>query len=75
MGRSFSRKQRLYLAMLARFRCEACGTKLTTSLHGDHVLPHARGGATLLSNGQALCRDCNLKKGVQDHDHRHPRTS
>lgn len=73
MRRTFNRKQRLYLAMLAGFRCEACGAKLTASLHGDHVQPHSRGGPTLLSNGQALCDDCNLKKGVQNHDYRHPR--
>jgi 5-methylcytosine-specific restriction endonuclease McrA len=70
MRRCFNRKQRLYLAILAGFRCEACGAKLNSSLHGDHVQPHSRGGATLLRNGQALCDRCNLKKGVQGHDYR-----
>jgi 5-methylcytosine-specific restriction endonuclease McrA len=63
MRRTFSRKQRLYLAILAGFRCEACGEKLTQSLHGDHVQPFSKGGLTHLRNGQALCRQCNLMKG------------
>lgn len=70
MGRKFSRKQRRYLAILAGFRCEACGAALSTSLHGDHVQPHSRGGATLLSNGQALCPPCNLRKGTKHVDYR-----
>lgn len=29
---------------------------------GDHVYPHARGGSTVMSNFQALCRVHNLRK-------------
>ena len=75
MGRTFSRKQRLYLAILAGFRCEACGIALTLSFHGDHVTSHTRGGATLLRNGQALCDQCNSVKGSGGYDFRNPSTT
>jgi 5-methylcytosine-specific restriction endonuclease McrA len=75
MKRTFSRKQRLDLAILAGFRCEACGAKLDPCFHGDHVQPHSRGGATSLSNGQALCARCNRLKGASSHDFRNSRTA
>lgn len=31
-------------------------------LQGDHVVPFSRGGLTVWSNMQLLCRACNLKK-------------
>lgn len=31
-------------------------------MDGDHVIPWSKGGKTDLSNGQMLCRKCNLKK-------------
>ncbi|WP_412481118.1 DEAD/DEAH box helicase family protein [Azonexus sp. IMCC34839] len=40
-----------------------CGVRLTKEFHADHVVPFSRGGRTVTNNGQALCRDCNLKKG------------
>lgn len=61
--RRFSRKQRRYLAVLGGGRCAICGARLTPSMHGDHVEAWARGGKTALSNGQATCPTCNLKKG------------
>lgn len=75
MKRVFSRKQRRQLAILSGFRCEACGTKLTPSLHGDHVKPYSRGGSTTLRNGQALCAKCNLIKGASKHDYRNTPTT
>jgi hypothetical protein len=30
--------------------------------HGDHVLPHASGGATSAANGEGLCEACNYTK-------------
>ena len=36
---------------------------LTTNFQADHVIPYSKGGKTVLQNGQALCADCNLKKG------------
>ena len=29
----------------------------------DHVFPHSKGGPTAVSNGQALCKPCNRRKG------------
>lgn len=67
MKRFFTTKERRYLAILASFRCENCGARLSRNLHGDHVVPFSHGGATSLSNGQALCPACNLSKGSMRH--------
>jgi 5-methylcytosine-specific restriction endonuclease McrA len=64
MQRKFNSRQRLYLAILAGWRCVICDTPLSFDLHGDHVVPFARNGKTLLRNGQALCPTCNRRKGV-----------
>lgn len=31
-------------------------------MHGDHIRPWSKGGATVPENCQMLCRDCNLRK-------------
>ena len=31
----------------------------------DHKYPHSKGGRTVLSNGQTLCRRCNGEKGAK----------
>ncbi len=49
--------------MIAGGRCEECGTKLPKGFHADHRVAFRWGGTTTLSNGQALCDDCNLVKG------------
>lgn len=41
------------------FRCRRVPT------HGDHIYPHSRGGATMMSNAQALCARCNGVKGAR----------
>jgi 5-methylcytosine-specific restriction endonuclease McrA len=64
--RRFSRKQRLALAIVAGFRCEACNEPLAVGLGnmaGDHVMPFSKGGETHVRNGQALCSACNSRKG------------
>lgn len=35
-----------------------------SQFEADHVLPHSKGGQTLIENGQVLCRACNQKKGA-----------
>ncbi|XYH94647.1 HNH endonuclease [Sorangium sp. So ce1128] len=30
--------------------------------HRDHIVPRSKGGDGDPSNGQVLCRDCNLRK-------------
>jgi 5-methylcytosine-specific restriction endonuclease McrA len=41
--------------------CQQCGAPAT---HADHVTPRAYGGSDDATNLQALCADCNLKKGA-----------
>ena len=44
-------------------KCVECGSK--QNLHYDHILPVARGGATVVENLQLLCQTCNLSKGAR----------
>ena len=37
-------------------------------MQGDHIVPWSRGGRTELSNCQALCGSCNLRKGNRPDD-------
>lgn len=40
-----------------------CKKEITfNDFHADHIIPHSRGGATSVDNGQALCSACNMKK-------------
>lgn len=63
MRRFFSARQRLILALVSGGRCKGCGKRLRGDFQGDHIHPFAAGGATILSNGQALCPACNQAKG------------
>lgn len=53
-------KQALYAK--TQGKCPYCGTKLEKGFHGDHVVPHSRGGRTTLLNGVGACPSCNLSK-------------
>lgn len=66
MARRFSLRQRRILALVAAGQCQQCNRRLTKSFHADHVTPFSKGGATVLKNGQALCPNCNQKKGVNE---------
>lgn len=46
-------------AFLAWGRCDEAATEV------DHVYPHAKGGPTVPSNGQALCSGHNRRKGAR----------
>lgn len=60
---------RLRFQVLQRdgFACRACGaspaSQAGTELQVDHIVPWSKGGETVASNLQTLCRDCNLGKG------------
>lgn len=65
--RLFKYEARRHVMERAGGRCEGsvvllwgrCGR---VAVEADHVYPWSRGGATVPSNGQALCRDCNRSK-------------
>ncbi len=47
--------------------CVACGMDShAAALEVDHIIPVSRGGKTILSNLQALCRRCNAEKRNRD---------
>jgi 5-methylcytosine-specific restriction endonuclease McrA len=66
MKRTFSKRHKRYLATLSGCECVKCGVPIVEGFHGDHVVAFSKGGKTLLSNGQALCASCNIKKGSKD---------
>jgi len=64
--RLFSTLERAALWVVAGGRCVLCGERLGRGWHADHRRPAARGGETDVSNGQALCPRCNLRKGARE---------
>lgn len=66
--RAFSEDERYVIWMRSGKQCqnENCQRDLRDidEMHADHMKAWARGGKTLLSNAQALCEDCNSKKGA-----------
>lgn len=58
---------RLYRRMALRaqgFRCFYCLAPLSfAAATGDHLIPRAKGGKTILDNIKAACRRCNQMKG------------
>lgn len=61
--RKFSQSQKIQLYILAKGKCQGCGNPLGRTWHADHHVPFSRGGETLVANGRALCKTCNLKAG------------
>lgn len=51
------------------FKCRLCGANPAVDplvkLHIDHIIPLAKGGKTIKSNLQTLCRDCNMGKAAK----------
>ena len=74
VSRSFSRSQKLELFMQSGGECQRCNCSITVdSFEADHVIPWSKGGKTVISNGQALCKPCNRSKSstmsVPYHNH------
>ena len=45
-------------------KCKLCDNNITLRrFHADHIIPHSKGGLTILSNLQSLCAACNYRKG------------
>ena len=64
-NRFFTQSQRQELFLRAKGKCQNCSCEISLDdFHADHITPYSLGGKTELSNGQALCRSCNLKKSA-----------
>lgn len=63
--RAFNAREKDALYLYADGYCELCGKPLPRGWHADHIYPHSKGGETHILNGQALCPECNLKKGAR----------
>lgn len=67
--RLFSRDDKLELLRHqesedGKFKCAGCGRWfIEDELTVDHIEPWSKGGRTVLSNAQLLCRTCNSQKG------------
>ena len=61
--RNFNKKEKIALYLIQNGKCAACGRELKSGWHGDHIKPFVRGGATDIINAQALCAECNMRKG------------
>lgn len=63
--RAFGTRERVALILNSGGRCSVCDVELSKGWHADHVVPWSKGGLTDVTNGQALCPDCNRRKGNQ----------
>lgn len=62
--RTFNSSEKNALWIAADGKCQNCGETLDRNWEADHIMPFSKGGDTDLVNGQALCQDCNRKKGA-----------
>jgi len=66
--RKLSKRERWLVYDASGGRCAICGVELHLDgeWHADHIIPFSETGSMLLSELQATCPQCNLKKR-QDH--------
>ena len=62
MRRLANKTERDLLVILQDCQCAICQADLADGFEVDHMTPFSRGGATALSNLQALCPSCHLEK-------------
>ena len=63
-SRYIPRKVKETVYKRANGQCENCGS--THHLEYDHVVPYAKGGTNALSNITLKCKNCNLRKAIND---------
>ena len=72
--RAFSESQRIAIFLKNDGICQFCLAEGLSErearvnwsqFEADHVLPHSKGGETLIKNGQVLCREHNRQKGAK----------
>lgn len=62
--RTLRRKHdRNHLYIMANGKCKICSKELDKDWQVDHIIPYSICGETKMSNLQALCKSCNLRKG------------
>lgn len=64
-GGNITKKDIFKICNMQKFKCANCLGKLE-KFHVDHITPLYLGGDSKISNLQALCPTCNLKKGKLD---------
>ena len=64
--RRFNKRERVALYLASAGECSECHAELEIGFHGDHIQAYVKNGVTDVINGQALCPDCNFKKGTKD---------
>lgn len=63
-SRNFTDDERFVIWVRSGKQCAHCQTSIShDDMEADHVQAWAKGGATNLTNAQALCVPCNRKKG------------
>lgn len=60
-----NKKHRALLYYDANGKCQMCGCDLPGDWHADHIEPWSSTGRTNVHEMQALCPDCNQRKGDQ----------
>lgn len=69
MGRRLtSKKLRAALWRKSQGLCSICKSKLPPNWHADHVVPYCKTKKTNVHEMQALCPECNLRKGSKMRD-------
>jgi len=61
--RFFSETEKRTMFVLQKGLCTFCSTPLFGDMEADHIVPHSRGGPTVVENGQLLHNKCHIEKG------------